>query len=95
MNLSILFSNFVLIYVFFVLQAGQQVFCEHFENLFDRQLQYYEDTSSLIVQLSIQEAFAEVDEEVIEACQKRKKHQVTVVYCLNFEKTSQLNQAHF
>ena len=67
---------------------NSEVFCEHFENLFDKQLQYYEDTASLIVQLSIQEVFAEEpdDEEVLEACQKRKKHQVTLVYCLNLKR---------
>ena len=53
-------------YVCFVLKAGQHV---------PHKLQYYEETASLIFQLSIHEVFAE-DEEVLEACQKRKKHQV-------------------
>ena len=46
-----------------------------FENLFDRRPQYYEDASTLIDQLPIQELFAEEpdDEEILKACQSLKE----------------------
>ena len=54
---------------------NSEVFREHFENLFDRRPQYYEEAASLIDQLPIQELFAEEpdDEEILKACQSLKE----------------------